>query len=144
VFEKLDGEVELHMMPTCDITPKDVPVGSVVVFDDVKNDENIASFYSMGRHRKINCFYLCQTYTKIPKQLIRDNANFIVLFRQDELNLKHVYHNHVGNDFSYLQFKKICDEGWGLDDYSFIVIDKTSHLDNGRYRYKIDKFYCSK
>jgi hypothetical protein len=144
VFEKLDGEVQLHMMSTCDITPKDVPIGSVVVFDDVKNDENIASFYSMGRHRKISCFYLCQTYTKIPKALIRDNSNFIVLFRQDELNLKHVYHNHVGNDFSYLQFKNICDDCWGLDDYGFLVIDKTSHLNDGRYRCKIDKFYCSK
>ena len=52
----------------------------------------------MGRHRLIDCFYLCQTYAQIPKHLIRDNLNFLVLFRQDEMNLKHIYGDHVNTD----------------------------------------------
>lgn len=139
VFEHVD-EVKLHTMSTCEITPKDVEIGSVVVFDDVQNECNIAPFFSMGRHRKLNCFYLCQTYSKIPKQLIRDNANFIILFKQDDLNLKHVYNNHVGSDFTFKEFKNICNECW-QEEYGFIVIDKQRAMNNGKYRCKFDRFY---
>lgn len=142
VFDRVD-EVNLHTMQTCDMTPNDVPTGSVVVFDDVNSDDNVAMFFSMGRHRKLNCFYLCQTYSKIPKQLVRDNANFIILFKQDDLNLKHVYNNHVGSDFTFQKFKNLCNQCWDSEDYGFIVIDKTRSLYNGRYRCKFDKFYYS-
>ena len=43
----------------------------------------------------IDCFYLGQTYTRIPKHLIRDNVNFLVPSTQDEMNLKHIYGDHV-------------------------------------------------
>jgi len=42
----------------------------------------------MGRHKNIDSFYLCQTYS--PKHLIRDNANFIIMFKQDDLNMRHI------------------------------------------------------
>lgn len=78
----------------CDVMPPSEALqNSVFVFDDVACDRQqvIREYFSMGRHSKIDCFYLCQTYTKIPKHLIRDNANFIVLFKQDQLNLKHIF-----------------------------------------------------
>ena len=85
-------------------------------------------------------FYLCQTYSKIPKQLIRDNANFIILFKQDDMNLKHIYNNHVGSDINFQEFKDMCNTCWA-DKYGFLVIDKQSSLNNGRYRCKFDKFF---
>ncbi|KAL4090161.1 hypothetical protein QTP88_025060 [Uroleucon formosanum] len=48
------------------------------------------------------------SYSKVPKQLLRDNANFIVLFKQDETNLKHVYNEHCSGDMSYSEFKDFC------------------------------------
>ncbi|KAL6256683.1 hypothetical protein P5V15_012802 [Pogonomyrmex californicus] len=48
----------------------------------------------MGRHSNVDCFYLCQTYARIPKHLIRDKANLLILFKQDGTNLKHVYNDH--------------------------------------------------
>ena len=138
IFENLD-EVKLHLYKDCELTPQDVEVGSLCLFDDI-NDSNIAPFFSMGRHRKLNCFYLCQTYTKIPKQWIRDNANFIIIFQQDDLNLKHVYNNHVGNDFTFQEFKNLCNQCW-QEKYGFLVIDKERAKNKGRYRCKLDKFY---
>ncbi|KYN28024.1 hypothetical protein ALC57_02564, partial [Trachymyrmex cornetzi] len=44
---------------------------------------------------------VCQTYARIPKHLIRDNANLLILFKQDGTNLKHVYNDHVNTDMSY-------------------------------------------
>jgi GTPase SAR1 family protein len=57
----------------------EVKPNSLIIFDDVACDKQnvMREYFSMGRHKNIDCFYLCQTYTKIPKQLIRDNANFL-------------------------------------------------------------------
>lgn len=142
IFNYTGDDVKLFTSSTCDITPNDVEKHSIIVFDDVNCSDNpkISEFYSMGRHRNLNCFYLCQTYSKIPKQLVRDNANFIVLFQQDDLNLKHVYNNHVGGDVSFQEFKNMCKTCW-KEDHGFLVIDKQSSLHCGRYRCKFDQFF---
>lgn len=108
---------------------------SVIIFDDVVCDSQstIRDYYCFGRHKNIDCFYLCQTYSSIPKQLIRDNANFIVLFKQDHTNLKHIYEDHVNVDMSYEKFKEICSFCWEKP-YGFLVINKDSAMNDGRYR----------
>lgn len=58
----------------------------------------------------IQTVFICQTYTKIPKYLIRDNANMIVVFQQNEMNLKHIYNDHVIGDMSFKQFVEFCSE----------------------------------
>lgn len=62
-----------------------------MIFDDVacEKQNNIRNYFTMGRHNNIYTFYLCQTYSYVQKQLIRDNANLIILFKQDERNLRH-------------------------------------------------------
>jgi hypothetical protein len=56
-------------------------------------------------------FYLGQTYSKIPKQLVmRDKVNFLFIFWQDNTNLRHIYVEFVGGDFSFDDFSSICSE----------------------------------
>lgn len=121
--------------------PNEILPNSVIVFDDVscEKQHNIRKYFAMGRHSGVDAFYLCQTYSQIPKQLVRDNANLIALFRQDDLNLRHVYNDHVNTDMKYNDFKEICSEAW-KDRYRFLVIDKDSSVDNGRYRIGFDQF----
>ena len=123
------------------INPKDAKSNSVMIFDDVTCDkqDNIRRYFSMGRHKNIDCFYLCQTYTRIPKHLIRDNANLLVLLKQDERNLKHVYEDHVGTDMTFQEFKNVCTICWKAK-YGFLVIDKDSDLNSGRYRKGFDQY----
>ncbi|KYM96000.1 hypothetical protein ALC62_13349 [Cyphomyrmex costatus] len=85
------------------IPPSEALPNSIFVFDDVACDKQntIREYFAMGRHASVDCFYLCQTYAKIPKHLIRDNANLLILFKQDGTNLKHIYNNHVNTDMSY-------------------------------------------
>lgn len=119
------------------IAPNEARKNSIIVFDDVicdKNQENIKSFYCLGRHRNIDCFYLTQTYARISKHLIRDNCNFLILFRQDDVNLKHVYNDMgVASDMKFNKFQKFCFECW-REKYGFVVIDLDSDVSNGRYR----------
>lgn len=73
---------------------------SILILDGVVNcdkQDKIREFFAVSRHKNIDCFYICQTYTRIPKHLIRDNTNLLVLFKQDSINLKHIYDEHVSD-----------------------------------------------
>lgn len=125
-----------------DVIPlEEVKPNSIFIFDDVACDKqnNIRAYFCMGRHKDIDSFYLCQTYTHIPKHLIRDNTNFLVIFKQDDMNLKHVYNDHVNTDMSFTDFRSICSECW-KEKYGFIVVDKDSPLNKGRYRKGFDTY----
>ncbi|KAL4119497.1 hypothetical protein QTP88_012309 [Uroleucon formosanum] len=92
------------------IEPEKALPNSVFIFEDIitENQKIARTYFSRGRHNLIDVFYLAQSYSKVPKQLLRDNANFIVLFKQDETNLKHVYMEHCSGDMSYPEFKDFC------------------------------------
>lgn len=114
---------------------------SVVLFDDIacENQNNVREFFAMGRHKNIDCFYLNQTYSKIPKQLIRDNANLIIVFKQDDVNLRHIYDEHVGADMTWAQFRDLCSKIWS-EPYSYLVINKDCEKNKGCYRMKFDTY----
>ena len=122
------------------ISVEDVLPNSIMIFDDIacEKQDNIKNFFCMGRHKNVDCFYLCQSYAHVPKHLIQDNVNLLVLFRQDDMNLKHVYNDHVNTDMPYTQFRDLCSSCW--NKYGFLVIDKERTLDSGRYRKRFDQF----
>ena len=122
------------------IHPNEAKPNSVMVFDDIACElqTNIRNYFAMRRHNNIDVFYLCQSYSKIPKQLIRDNTNLLIIFRQDELNLKHVYTDHVNTYMSFDTFKEICNKVWTGGKYQFLVVDKESEINHGRYRIGFD------
>lgn len=122
--------------------PEAAKKNSVMLFDDVACDSQnrMRAYFSMGRHRGVDCFYLTQSYTRVPKHLLRDNANVLLLFKQDDLNLKHVYDEHVNNDMSFAQFKDMCNECWNRGRYDFLLICKDCDLNDGRYRCGLDTF----
>lgn len=133
-FSKYSGSEEV-------ISPHEAKPDSIIVFDDVacENQNNIRDYFSMGRHKNIDSFYLNQTYSKVPKQLIRDNANLIILFKQDETNLRHVYDEHVGTDMTWNEFHYMCSKVW-RDRFNYLVINKDCQKNNGCYRMKFDRF----
>lgn len=124
------------------IAPSQAKKNSIFIFDDVICDrqENIKNFYCLGRHRGIDCFYLTQTYTRVSKHLIRDNCNFLILFRQDDMNLKHAFNDMgVACDMKFDEFRKFCLECW-KEKYGFVVIDLDSDVNYGRYRKGFSNF----
>ena len=122
--------------------PNELPANSIIIFDDVisEQQDTIRQYFSAGRHSNVDVFYLAQTYSRIPKQLIRDNANFIIVFEQDELNMKHLYRDHVGADMTFDQFKVMCNQVWSSAVHAFLVIDRSSPRNRGRYRNGLDTY----
>lgn len=137
-------EIDFYEYDDCSeiLQPQHAKPNSVIIFDDVVCDGQsiIRDYFCFGRHRSIDCFYLCQTYSAIPKQLIRDNANLIIVFQQDKTNLKHIHDDHVNVDMSFENFKELCSQCWN-DSYGFLVLDKDSEINAGRYRKGFDNFF---
>lgn len=125
------------------IPPEKTQPNSLMIFDDLPVSEkqnNIRDYFCRGRHQRVDCFYLCQTYTHIPKHLVRDNANVLLIFKQDAMNLRHIYNDHVSPDMSFDQFCDICHSCW--PDHGFLFIDKDR--EHGRYRKNFDSFITIK
>ena len=57
---------------------------NLMVYDDPLLEKQIIceSCYVRGRHSNVDCFYLAQNYVKLPRQTIRENANFFVCFHK--------------------------------------------------------------
>jgi len=70
------------------IPPSEACSNSIFIFNDVACDKQdaVGEYFSMSRHANIDCFYLYQMYARIPKHLLRDNANLLILFKQDDTN----------------------------------------------------------
>ena len=100
---------------------------NLMIFDDLllERQNKCECYYIRGRHSNVDCFYLSQNYFKLPRQTIRENANFICLFPQDLKNINHIYNDHVGDDMTKDEFRKFCRECW-KKTYGFAVIDLTS------------------
>lgn len=107
-------EIGFHTFSSSEdvIAPQEAKRNSIFVFDDVicdKKQDTVRNIFCMGRHYQTDVIYLTQTLTKLSKHLIRDNCNFVVLFKQDDMNLKHAYNDFgVNYDMSFDEFRKFC------------------------------------
>ena len=102
----------------------------------------IEDFYTRGRHNGVDTFYLAQNYFKIPRQTIRENSNFIVLFPQDMKNLNHIYNDHcAGDGISCNQFHDFCTYGWRSGKHNYVILDLTRDVDKGKYRTSLKRFW---
>ena len=108
--------------------PEKIEENSTVIFDDIltENQDKVAIFFMRGRHRSISCYYLAQSYNKIPKKSgIRENFNFLIIFRQDRVNLHQIYNEHVTSGISFEQFSNICAKCW-RENFGFLTVDLES------------------
>ena len=87
--------------------------------------------------------YISQNYFRLPRQTIRENANFIILFPQDAKILNHIYADHCSSDMSIKEFKEFCKKVWMPAKHNFVTIDLTSSKSNGKYRRNLDCFYIT-
>ena len=144
-IDKSDVECNFYESAVDVPDPRDLCTTSknLMIFDDLmlEKQNKCEMYYIRGRHSNVDCFYLSQNYFKLPRQTIRENANFICLFPQDLKNINHIYSDHVGSDMTKDDFRKLCKETWDKP-YGFVVIDRSDlQKYNGKYRRGLDEFY---
>ena len=115
---------------------------NLLILDDcfLGKQNKAEAYYSRGRHNNCDTIYISQNYFRLPRQTIRENSNFIVLFPQDAKNLNHIYADHCAHDISQDEFKEFCKKVWKTK-HNFMTIDLTSTSMNGKYRKNLDCFY---
>ena len=146
----LSGIKEIGLYTYSDLaevpSPDAVEPYSIFIIDDIVGEPGvndiIRKFYSWGRHRNIDIFLLSQTYSNIGKHNIRDNCNFLLVFRQDALNLKHISDDHVAPDVKFDQFLEICKVAWESEPHSHgcLLVSTESPTNNGKFRCGIDRY----
>ena len=115
---------------------------SLLLLDDCfRGKQNKAeAYYTRGRHKNCDTIFIAQNYFRLPRQTIRENSNFIILFPQDAKNLTHIHAGHCANDIALLEFNQFCHGVWSKEHY-FVTIDLTSTPTNGKYRENFNRFY---
>lgn len=115
---------------------------NLVIFDDLmlENQSKIERYFTRGRHNNIDCFYLSQNYTEIPPHTVRENANFFMLFPQDETALNNFHKNHC-RDIDKEKFRLLCNLSWEIP-FGFVTIDLSDFEKKRKYRKLLD--YCLK
>ena len=113
-----------------------------MVFDDLllEQQNTCETYYIRGGHSNVDCFYLAQNYFKLPRQTIRENANFTCLIPQDLKNLNHIFDDHVGSDMTKEEFRQLCKTACEKQ-HGFVIIDLSSKKHDGKYRSGFDDFY---
>lgn len=145
VMESLP-EIGYFPFPNTESVPsyEEIKPFSTIIFDDISSEANknqhLRSYFSMGRHKHVDSIFLCQTYSAIPKQLVRDNANVLLIFRQDHLNLKHIFEDHVTPDMKFEKFCELCSFAWNSRAFGCLMINKECNLNDGRYRIGFDNY----
>ena len=138
---KADFYADCVMIP--DPTELSIDEKNLLILDDcfLGPQSKAEAYYTRGRQNNCETFYISQSYFRLPRHTVRENANFIVLFPQDVKNLQHIYADHCDGDMSLIEFKRFCRTVWESGPHQFVTIDLTSGKLSGKYRKNLDCFY---
>jgi len=105
-----------------------------MLFNDVmlKDQSVIKGYFCRGRHNTTSVFYLCQSFHKIAKYCIRENANMFILFKQDDMTSKYFHGTHISDYMYFIEFEQFCDEAWSKK-HGFVVINIWEECYCGKY-----------
>ena len=122
VLEKIGNQRPIHIITrspnqypiyktSTEIKPINKYKGSVVIFDDMlgaRNSSHIDEFFTRGRHKDLDVYYISQSYFALPRQSIRNNSDRLILFKQTLRDVQSMYHDIGAFDMIYDEFKEMC------------------------------------
>ena len=99
---------------------------NLIIFDDCvteKNQEIMSAYYTRGRHNNCNSIYLSQSWFDLPKKTIRNNSNFIILFKLNKRDKDLIYSDLFSNTLEKEDFTFIINKQWNTK-YKYIAFDR--------------------
>jgi len=135
--EKIIGSQIAHFYSNCnELLPLDeCKNNSLAVFDDCVLDEQskLKDYFIRGRHKHISCIYLSQNYSLVDMQVIRNNVNFLCIFKQNKHYTKRIYDDFIGSDMDFERFETMCNNCWSKP-FGFISINVNKKTNDGKFR----------
>ena len=117
---------------------------NLLIFDDVMlgNQNKCEAYYTRGRHNNVDVFYIAQSYFRLPRQTVRENANLFILFKQDNTNLSHIHQDHCSFDrIPFEVFKDFCADVWEGGKHNFVTLDTSRPAEGGKYRRNLNDYW---
>ena len=108
------GTIKADFYNDCSAIPNPADLDSLqknlLLLDDcfLGKQNKAQAYYTRGRHNNCDTLYIAQNYFRLPRHTIRENSNFIILFRQDDKNLAHLHSDHCADDMTLQEFKQLC------------------------------------
>ena len=133
---------DVNLIP--DPTEHDASQRNLLILDDVMlgPQNKVEAYFTRGRHNNVDVIYITQSYFRLPRQTIRENANLFVLFPQDGKNLSHIYQDLCsGDDVSFEMFSLMCNDWWREGKHNFITIDLSKPVNDGKYRKNFNGYW---
>lgn len=116
---------------------------NLLVLDDIMigPQNKSEAYFTRGRHNNVDVFYIAQSYFRLPRQTVRENANLFIFFRQDNTNLIHIYQDHCAVDgIPFEDFKDFCADVW-QQKHNFVTLDLSRSVVNGKYRKNLNDYW---
>ena len=140
-----DSNITPNFLTNCELIPDpselDPEKKNLLILDDcyLGKQNKAEAYYSRGRHNNCDTIFLSQNYFRLPRQTIRENCNFLILFKQDTRNLTHIHADHC-SEITLEEFRDFCNRVWKRK-HAFVTIDLTSGMENGKFRKNLSTFY---
>ena len=140
-----DSNITPNFFTNCELIPDpselDPEKKNLLILDDcyLGKQNKAEAYYSRGRHNNCDTIFLSQNYFRLPRQTIRENCNFLILFKQDTRNLTHIHADHC-SEITLEEFRDFCNRVWKRK-HAFVTIDLTSGMENGKFRKNLSTFY---
>ena len=102
---------------------------NLIIFDDcvtMKNQEAMSSYYTRRRHNNCNSIYLSQSWFDLPKKTIRNNSNFIILFKLNKRDMDLIYSDLLSNTIDKEDFYMLGSH-W-KKKYNYVVYNKKDDI----------------
>ena len=74
-----------------------------------------------------------ESYFALPRQIIRNNSDKLILFKQTLRDVQIMYHDIGVVDMIYDEFKAMCRVAWG-EKYNYLCNDMAKNKIEGKYR----------
>ena len=141
---ELKGGITAEFFEDCEQIPDprslDPKKKNLIIFDDcyLGKQSKTGAFYSRGRHNNCDSLYISQNYFSLPRNSVRENSNFIILFPQNNKSVLNIHQDHC-TDLPFEEFRNLCRKIWDTK-YNFLTLDLTT-TGVGKYRENLEKFY---
>ena len=114
-----------------EILPLESYGGKTIDFDDMlgsKEAKDNDAFLTRARHQNLDFYYITQSWYELPKNTIRNNCSWIMLFPQTLKDNTIILNDFSGVHMCFSEWRKFCREAW-QKIYIYIQIDEDKDLD---------------
>ena len=135
ITKSLNQYLNIKAQTSDEIQPLKSYENSIVVIDDMllsKQESNIDLFFTRGRHKNFDKYYIIQSCFHLPKNTISNNSNIFILFKQTRRDIILLVHDIAELVMKLEKWKQLCRKTLEKE-YEYLQKDRFAKIGQCRY-----------